>query len=149
MRRKKTMERHFVRKNATIRKPRSVLSDAQGASSNSKDSTQSDDSQPGQSLLGSTARRIGSVLGKIVARTENSFSRRKPIIELPKNTMGSSQKTSAKRKSPEVSEKYVSKAGSKTQVKRTLSVGHSRSKNLKRQSRVNRPASRKAPSTQE
>ena len=100
------MERHFVRKNATIRKPHSVLSDAQGASSNSKDSTQSDDSQPGQSLLGSTARRIGSVLGKIVARTENSFSRRKPRIELPKNTMGSSQKTSVKRKSLEVSKKY-------------------------------------------
>ena len=143
------MERRFVRRNATIGKHRSVLSDSQGTSSNSKDLTQSYASQPGQSLLRSTARRIGSVLGKIVARTENSFSRGKPRIELPKTTMGSSQKTSAKRNSPEVSEKNVSKAVSKTQVKRALSVGHSRSKNLKRQARTNRPASRKAPRTRE
>jgi len=143
------MERHLVRKSATTRKRRSVLSDAHGASSNSRDLTHTDDSHPGQSLLGSTARRIGSVLGKIVARTENSFSRRKPRIEPPKTTLGSSQKTSAKRKSSEVSEKNASKAVSKTQVKRALSVGHSRSKNLKRQSRTNRAASRKAPSDQE
>ena len=145
MRREKTMERHIVRKNATSRKPRSVLSDAHHASSYSKDSIQSDDSQPGHSLLGSTARRIGAVLGKIVARTENSFSRRKPGIELPKTTVGSSQKTSARGKSPQ---KNVSKVVSKSQVKHALSV-HSRSKNLKRQSRRNRPASRKAPRTQE
>ena len=131
------MERQLVRKNGA-RKRRSVLSEVQS------------DSQPDQSLLVSTARRIGSVLGKIVAKTENSLSPGKPRIKLtPKTTVSPSRKTLAKRKSAEVSEKGSSKAVSKTQMRRAPSVSRSRSKNVKRQSRANRPASRKARSNQE
>jgi len=136
------MERQFVRKNGITHKRRSI--EAQNNPSSSKDLTPGDGRQPGQTLINSTARSIGSMLGKIVARSENSFNRRKPRIEpTPTTTVISHQKTSANRKSSDVSEENVSKAVSKTQVKHALSVRRSPSKNLKRQSRANRPTSRK------
>ena len=130
------MERQVIRKKRTARKGRSGLSEVQSGPSSL---TNGDDSHTDPSLLVSTARRIGSVLGKIVVKTENSLSSRKP--------MSPSQK-SAKGKSPQVSENSFSKADSKTQVKGAHST-HSRSTNLKRKPRAQRPASRKARTDQE
>ena len=80
------MERQLVRKNRIPRKRRSVLGEAQSGPSNSVDRTPSDNAKPEHSLLVSTARRIGSVLGKIVARAGHSFNARKPRIELTSKT---------------------------------------------------------------
>jgi len=56
--------------------------DLKRAQSGPSKSSKGDDMAPDQSLLVTTSRRIGSVLGKIVAATEQSFAR-KPTIKLP------------------------------------------------------------------
>ena len=136
-----TMERQLVQKNGAPRKRRSVLSEVQ---SGPRGLAHSDNSQRDESLLVSTARRIGSVLGKIVAKTENPLSPPRPTMAFtPKTTVSPSRKTSAERESPEPSKKSSYKAVSKTQVKGAHSVRRSRSKNVKQQSRANRPGPRK------
>jgi len=47
---------------------------------------------PDQSLLVTTSRRIGSVLGKIVATTEQSFARKQNKLSPKKRTMFGSER---------------------------------------------------------
>jgi hypothetical protein len=83
------MKRQNARKPAA-KGSRPHLRKAQGVPSESIESSKDDDMAPNQSLLVTTSRRIGAVLGKIVATTEQSFARKQTKL-LPK------KRTSARR----------------------------------------------------
>ena len=68
--------------------------DLKRAQSGPSKSSKGDDMAPDQSLLVTTSRRIGSVLGKIVAATEQSFARKQRIKLPPKKRIS---KASVKR----------------------------------------------------
>jgi len=86
------MKRQNVRKSAA-KGSRPHLRKAQGGPSESIESSKDPEMAPDQSLLVTTSRRIGSVLGKIVAATEQSLAR-KQSIKLPPRR---SRKASVKR----------------------------------------------------
>jgi hypothetical protein len=95
-------ENNMKRQNA--RKPaakgsRPHLRKAQGVPSESIESSKDDDMAPDQSLLVTTSRRIGSVLGKIVAATEQSFAQKQSIKLPPKKRISArrSRKAPVKR----------------------------------------------------
>ena len=72
---------------------------AQGGPSESAEMSKDDDMASDQSLLVTTSRRIGSVLGKIVAATEQSFARKQRIKLPPKKRISAHRprKASVKR----------------------------------------------------
>ena len=70
------------------------LKRAQSGPSKSGGLSKGDNLAPDQSLLVTTSRRIGSVLGKIVAATEQSFARKQRIKLPPKKRIS---KASVKR----------------------------------------------------
>lgn len=138
------MERQLVRKDAVTGKP-------QSRSSNSDALANSDHRQPNQSLLVTTARRIGSVVGKIIAKAENSLSPRKPRIQLEPKTQSRARKASPKRRTiataPEKT--HVAKPVLKTPLEeRSDSASRSPLKNVKRKPRTKSLAARNARSDQ-
>ena len=148
----KNMERQLIQKAGARPMSRSSLSQAQSRPSKPSEFANSDRPQSDQSLLVSTARKIGSVLGKLVAKTEKSLSPRKPGIELAlkkKNDASRSRKASVKRGSSEAGSKRSRlKVVNKSQLKSIDSVRHSPSRNVKRKSRAENLASRTARSDQ-
>ncbi len=91
------MKRQNVRKPAA-KGSRPHLRKAQGGPSESIELSKDDDMAPDQSLLVTTSRRIGSVLGKIVATTEQSFARKQTKLSPKKRTSARrSRKASVKR----------------------------------------------------
>ena len=94
-------EKNMKRQN--VRKPEAKGSrpdprKAQGGPSDSIESSKDDDMAPDQSLLVTTSRRIGSVLGKIVATTEQSLARKQTKLSPKKRTSTRrSRKASVKR----------------------------------------------------
>jgi len=140
------MEPQLLRKNAATGKRGPSSNEFQPLNRESK----RDDMQLNNGLLVTTARRIGSVLGKIVARTEASLSPRRPTMELtPKKTprTNRTRKASARRRSSETgSEGSQLKPANKSHGKDTHSVRRSPSRNVKRK---RSPASRNARSDQE
>jgi hypothetical protein len=91
------MKRQNVRKHAA-KGSRPHKRTAQGGPSESVERSKDDDMASDQSLLVTTSRRIGSVLGKIVATTEQSFARKQTKL-LPKKSTSArrSRKASVKR----------------------------------------------------
>ena len=75
------------------------LKRAQSGPSKSGGLSKGDNMAPDQSLLVTTSRRIGSVLGKIVAATEQSFARKQRIKLPPKKRISARRprKASVKR----------------------------------------------------
>ena len=91
------MKRQNVRKHAA-KGSRPHKRTAQGGPSESVERSKDDDMASDQSLLVTTSRRIGSVLGKIVATTEQSFARKQTKLLPKKNTSARrSRKASVKR----------------------------------------------------
>jgi hypothetical protein len=74
------------------------LKRAQSGPSKSGGLSKGDNMAPDQSLLVTTSRRIGSVLGKIVATTEQSLARKQTKLSPKKRTSARrSRKASVKR----------------------------------------------------
>jgi hypothetical protein len=91
------MKRQNVRK-PTAKRSRPHKRTAQGGPSRSVELSKDDDMASDQSLLVTTSRRIGSVLGKIVATTEQSFARKQTKLLPKKGTSARrSRKASVKR----------------------------------------------------
>jgi len=93
----KNMKRQSVRKPAA-KGSRPHKRAAQGGPSELVELSKDDDKASDQSLLVTTSRRIGSVLGKIVATTEQSLARKQTKLSPKKRTSARrSRKASVKR----------------------------------------------------
>ena len=91
------MKRQSVRKPAA-KGSRPHKRAAQGGPSELVELSKDDDKASDQSLLVTTSRRIGSVLGKIVATTEQSLARKQTKLSPKKRTSARrSRKASVKR----------------------------------------------------
>jgi len=92
------MERQLTRKSAVKgKRPHSKISNPPGISNEGFSRSNRDDIAPDKSFLVATARRIGSLLGRIVAKTETSF-----LADLPptkRSSPSQSRKASVKRRS--------------------------------------------------
>ena len=141
------MQRELLRKNAATGKKRPSSKESQPANNEAK----RDDMEMDHGLLVTTARRIGSVLGKIVARTEASLSPGGPTNQVaPKKTprANQSRKSAVKRGSIETgSGNRHLKALSKSQLKRPLR--RSPLMKVKRKPRAESLAARNVRSNQE
>ena len=138
------MERQFDRKDSGTGKNRPSLGQAQRRSSKSDEVANPMRSDSGRLIT--TARRIGSVLGRLIAKTEKSLSPQNSNIA-PRNqsrAKRSSKPPSKPGSSATVSQKSQVKAAGKSPFRSSNPARRLASRNRRRRSRVQSLAPRNA-----
>lgn len=139
------MERQLARKSAVKGKSRhssSRISNQPDSSNEGFSGSNRDDILPDRSFLVTTARKIGSLLGRMVAKTEKSSMADFPPTK--RSSPSRSRKASVKRRSLATrAEKQPPKVVSQRKLKVTGSARHATSKKLKHRSPAQTRAARK------
>jgi hypothetical protein len=138
------MERQLARKSAAKRKSHSSnkISNQPDSSNEGFSGSNRDAIVPDKSFLVTTARKIGSLLGRIVAKTEKSSMA--DLSPTKRSSPSQSRKSSVKRRGIATGAEKQSKVVSQRKLKGTGSARHATSKKPKPRSSAQTLAERKS-----